>query len=341
MSFQKSCVYWVLCWVCVVAIPLFSQTEEFPRLSPSERVDLIHRAESYLINRQSLNGTWDGGPYPTAISALAGLALVSTGNLPGRGSYGDNVERAIYYLLNGQDGQGVFGGNGERSMYGHGYATLFLSQVYGMTRVDQKIRGALEKAVKVIANSQSVNGGWYYTPFSRDDEGSVTIVQVQALRATHNAGIDVPYATIQKSMEYIRNSQEPDGSIAYGVNRRGSGTLPLTAQGMAVLFNAGQYDTNEIQTRGFSFLDTNFEGLFSSGYFYYTHFYAAQTFKQRGGKYAERYLSRIEAHIKNTLVKEPSGDIYWNDNQVGPIFATSMAILILAMPLEYLPIFTN
>ena len=50
-------------------------------------------------------------------------------------------------------------------------------------------------AVKLIARSQSGPGGWLYTPDSNGDEGSVTVTQIQALRACRNAGIRINRAS--------------------------------------------------------------------------------------------------------------------------------------------------
>ena len=47
-------------------------------------------------------------------------------------------------------------------------------------------------AIVLISRSQSRDGGWLYTPDDAGDEGSVTITQVQALRACRDAGISVP-----------------------------------------------------------------------------------------------------------------------------------------------------
>src|SRR5690606_3804853 len=88
-----------------------------------------------------------------------------------------------------------------RSMYGHGFGTMFLAQIYGMeedVQRQQQIHDVLSKAVKLTARSQSRAGGWLYTPDSGGDEGSVTITQVQALRACRNAGITVPSETIKR-----------------------------------------------------------------------------------------------------------------------------------------------
>ena len=73
-------------------------------------------------------------------------------------------------------------------MYGHGFATLFLAEVYGM-HPDPDLRQKLVKAVKLIINTQNDEGGWRYQPERREADISVTICQVMALRAARNAGI--------------------------------------------------------------------------------------------------------------------------------------------------------
>ena len=48
-------------------------------------------------------------------------------------------------------------------MYGHGFATTFLAECYGMSpRAD--LREKLSKAVKLIVNTQNKEGGWRYFP---------------------------------------------------------------------------------------------------------------------------------------------------------------------------------
>ena len=71
-------------------------------------------------------------------------------------------------------------------MYDHGFATLFLAEVYGMTRTP-KLRNSLERAVRLIINAQNKEGGWRYEPDSKDADLSVTVCQVMALRAARNA----------------------------------------------------------------------------------------------------------------------------------------------------------
>ena len=56
----------------------------------------------------------------------------------------------------------------------------------------EEVREKLHQAVKLILDSQNGEGGWRYTPGSRDADLSVTICQIMALRAARNAGIAVP-----------------------------------------------------------------------------------------------------------------------------------------------------
>ena len=97
------------------------------------------------------------------------------------------MRKAVDFLISNAHPNGLITAFAEegRSMYGHGFATLFLAQVYGMeedANRQQRLHRVLTKAVELIARSQSTYGGWYYTPDSGSDEGSVTVTQLQALR---------------------------------------------------------------------------------------------------------------------------------------------------------------
>ncbi|HBQ21354.1 MAG: hypothetical protein A2Z91_06490 [Deltaproteobacteria bacterium GWA2_38_16] len=323
-----------------------SQGYSQERLSHEARTAIIEKSTAYLIKHQSTKGDWPTNTYPTVMTALSGLALLSAGNTPQSGPYASNVEKIVLYLLGAQNSRGIIAADSGQEMYSHGYSTLFLSQVYGMSHYDKRIERALRAAVRAIGESQSPKGGWNYnyssTPTS--DEGSVTITQVQALRAVYNAGIQVPETVINKAVDYVIKSQTEDGSIAYQVGGT-NGTAALTAAGMAVLFNAGQYEITDVHKKGFLFLDNNLSSLLSNTHFMYTNFYAAQVYKQRSIRAEDqdicnRYFTLIEKTLKQSMKRDEQGNIYWSDMYT-PIYGTAMATLILAAPLEYLPIFVN
>ena len=97
--------------------------------------------------------------------------------------------------------------------------------------------------MKYTINSQSSRGGWYYTSKTEGgdrDEGSVTITQVQALRAARNAGIPVPKDVIKKCYQYLKDCTSPNGAVYYSYQSK-TERAAITAAAIACLFNAGEY----------------------------------------------------------------------------------------------------
>ena len=87
---------------------------------------------------------------PIAITALSGIAFMADGNLPGRGKYGDNVRKAVDFIIRNQQESGLFTTNASQGeMYSHGFSTLFIGEVYGMTGDDQ-IKENLQKALRHV-----------------------------------------------------------------------------------------------------------------------------------------------------------------------------------------------
>ena len=78
-----------------------------------------------------------------------------------------------------------------RPMYGHGFATLFLAECYGMTLRARHPRKAGQGG-QFDRQHQNNEGGWRYHPQRRDADISVTICQIMALRAARNAGLPSP-----------------------------------------------------------------------------------------------------------------------------------------------------
>src|SRR5205807_3559704 len=133
-----------------------------------------------------------------------------------------------------------------RYMYGHGFATLFLASVYGdedNEKRRERLKDILTRAVKYIGNAQSTQGGWFYTSKADghdQDEGSVTITQVQALRACRNAGIPVPKQVIDNVQKYLVACTSPRGAVYYSFNSKQE-RAAITAAAVACMFSAGQY----------------------------------------------------------------------------------------------------
>ena len=138
----------------------------------------IDRSLAWLAAQQQADGSFGTNAYRgnVAVTSVAGLAFMAGGYQPGRGRYGEHVTRAVRYIIRSEDPNRPGFINNQRAafhgpMYGHGFATLFLAEVYGMINepaLRNDLRGLLGRAIMVIRNSQNNEGGWRYNPQPQD-----------------------------------------------------------------------------------------------------------------------------------------------------------------------------
>jgi hypothetical protein len=314
-----------------------------PGMTP-ETVEAIDRGLAFLVRVQDRQGAWSNrtgyGQYPVAMTALAGLALLMDGNTTTQGRYAPNVDRAMRYLLRQSTPSGLLarGETDPRPMFGHGYSMLFLGELGGMIEDPDRgreLQQALGRAVELTARAQSREGGWIYTPTGASDEGAVTITQLQGLRSCRNIGVAVPKKVIDDAMDYLAKSQNSDGGIRYSL-RHGGGTsrVPITAAAVACWFNAGEY-TNPRALRALEFSKREMPpGQSLRGHDYYGHLYLAQALFVSGDPYwDEYYVAR-----RDYLLNRQSPDGSWMGDGVGEVYGTALALIILQLPYNIVPI---
>ena len=143
----------------------------------------MRRGLDYLVHSQSSTQGSVGRQFPVATTALAGLALLADGVQAQRGpvvglgqkdiagratTYARSLELCVQYIEQVAR-TGAYGGyindasRGEDGrMHAHGYATLFLCEVYGTSRqeLQPRLRRAIARAIKVIQDAQTEDGGW-------------------------------------------------------------------------------------------------------------------------------------------------------------------------------------
>jgi hypothetical protein len=307
----------------------------------------IDRGLAWLTKRQILSGRNEGafghGGYPggVAVCSLSGLAFMCSGNPPGQGPFGRNIDRCVKYINSCVQDSGFISvpGIGQDQMYGHGFATLFLSEVYGMSdrqEVDSTVGEKLRKAVKLTCQCQNDAGGWRYQPVKSDADLSITICQIMGLRAARDAGLQVPDEVRSRCIDYVKKSQNGDGGFRYQIGGGSGSTFPLTAAGVVSLYSAGIYDGEPV-TKALKWLMNYLPGKGSNntGHFFYGHYYAVQAMWHAGGEYWSKWYPAI----RDTLLARQAGDGSWPDPEVCPEFGTAMACIILQMPNNFLPIF--
>lgn len=309
--------------------------------------EAIARGLTWLAKNQVADGSWSNaggyGSYPAAMTGMAGMALIASGSTPTRGSHWREVRRAVEFLLKQADARtGLISVASEeaRSMYGHGFATLFLASAYGMEEDEQqqaKLKKVLDKAVELIGAAQSTAGGWLYTPDSKGDEGSVTVTQVQALRACRMAGIVVDKQVIDTAIDYIRRCQNADGSIRYSLGSLGGAGRPaITAAGVAVLYSAGVYDDQPFVDKAFEYCKRTIQvAVDNTGHHFYAHLYWSQACYQRGGKDWTNYYGKLSAYF----LQQQKSDGSWEGDGVGAVYGTAVALTVLQLPYALAPIY--
>lgn len=310
----------------------------------------VSRGFEALLARMDRKGELDA-TYPVAANALGGLAFLAGGYTDTTGplAYAQALKRITTALLAKQNAKGYFD-DGQSLMYGHGFATLYLAELYGTSGSrNAELREALERAVRVIEGSQSRSGGWDYGPApdihrlrgSRHgaSDTSITVCQTMALRAARGLGIRVEETVIARARTYITEAQNGDGGFSYRNQLgskyfRDSSAFPRSAAGVCILYSLGSYDTDAIR-RGFDYVNRNYRWPWSNKFPYYAHYYCAQAMFQAGGSYWTEYFT----WVRDRLLERQKPDGSWhaalleNDAQ-----ATAMSLIILQLPYRFLPI---
>jgi hypothetical protein len=317
----------------------------------------LRKAGQYLVSQQeATGGIHNKMRNETAMTSLAILALASLGHQPADPTpEGKCMRKALDFVLRpeAQEKDGYFGQNDGSRMYGHGIATLMLSEMLGMgadAAQDDLIRDKCRLAIKLILGAQKMPkndqnaGGWRYSPDAGDSDLSVTVWQTMALRSARNAGLDVPKQAIDDAVKYIKLLYQGDRENrramtggGFGYQSRGN-EISTTAEGLLAMQVCGQYESDEV--RGAA--DRLFRDGIRQGerWFFYATYYYAQGMYQRGSKYAAEG-ARL---VPELLLPLQSREGWWEgmngeERQGGRVYATAMAILSLSVKDHYLPIY--
>jgi hypothetical protein len=346
--------------------PAASRGEEIPR----EYRETVRKGLEWLARNQFKDGHWEGnnGQYAVSMTSLCGMALLCEGSTIREGRYRDNIRRAADWLMDRAQPNGLIGAPGRMSeggryMYGHGFGVLFLACVVGeeenVQRREKLVR-ILEKACKYTRHAQTRRGGWGYLS-AKDgddfDEGSVTITQMQALRAARNAGVIVPGDAIRDAIRYLQKSTTPEGGVIYSLTYGGNDVRPaLTAAAVCCGFSAGEYQGGGVK-KWLKFcrdrLTMPDKGRMA--HHEYTHYYYAQVIYVLGeDRYKKLFpdaksdeiltWSKYRKALFDDLKRTQSPDGSWSDDNwtarmVGPIYVTACYLTCLQLDKGILPIY--
>jgi hypothetical protein len=226
-------------------------------------------------------------------------------------------------------------------MYGHGIATLALTEVLNIDRKrgreDSEIRRVVEDAVLFTMNAQHTAGGWRYVPGSPGDM-TVSGWQILSLVSARYAGVPLRTDTAPMARAFLHSLATP-GSFRFGY----TSTAPeptTTAIGLASLLYLGE---SPFQTPfQIALWDLVHRGP-KLGDVYHDYYAALALHNVRHEGWDQwhtplrEFLIRTQAtqgHEKGSWhFEDPHGDVG------GRLYTTAMAALILEVYYRHLPLY--
>ncbi len=355
------------------AYPCTSWGDSSWEITPQSR-KALDRGLQWLERNQVPEGNWTSNDLGLVSMGL--LAFLSDGHAPGRGRYGAVEKKALNYVLHHAKASGLLNIAGDkRDMYNHGLSTFVLGQAYGMTG-DPRVGPTLDRALKLIIQSQCRDGGWQYESWQASDfagnEGhdlSLAVMQAKALRSAVDSGFEIPPAVIERAIRDVREHYTPQGCPREAAEEEqqkhpgrftyykngGQPSLAMAAAGVVCLQEFAQYDDWRIPknveiieqaVRDLSKGNRN-DPPFGSAFSAYTTYYVAQALYQVGGEPWKRSYPLLRDRLVSSQIQErnnPEIDGGWRDSgdqlggKEGMLYETSVACFVLAIPNRYLPI---
>jgi hypothetical protein len=306
------------------------------------------------------------------------MAYLSRGHQPGLGPYGEQLNRALDFVLSCQMSNGLITllppgpvhqdkMPSHTAIYNHAISALMLGEVYGQVSgprakvVKQAIGRALQfsRELQIRPKRAVDKGGWrYIRVYERsgvDSDLSVTGWHLMFLRSAKNAEFEVPQAWVDEATAYVRRLWDPaSGAFNYELyENAGVGTRisrGMTGAGILCLSMAGQHQTPMARSAGDWLLAHPFKAFGelvpARDRFFYGAYYCSQAMAQLGGHYWEQFFPSLADVLVNSQTAEGS----WppevggyaptgGEAVFGQVYTTSLAVLSLTPPYQLLPVY--
>lgn len=340
---MRSCLTLVLI-AAVLPLAAPAQPKEAKELINKEAEKAIDAALGYLAKEQHDDGSFGTAQYTgeVGITSLGGLALLSRKRGVKDEDFDKAVDKAVRFVLKQEDKDTAgFFHNRQAAvhgpMYGHGFAMLFLADAHAASKdkkLQKEIKDALERAVKLLLNSQSREGGWRYQPRSADADISVTACQVLGLRAARDLGIDVPKANLDKAIDYIKRCQDPNSGGYRYQSFGGAPGFARTSAGLASLNRLGVKDGDAVK-KGMDYVQKQ-KGIKAFEWeihYSYGHYYAAKTMWYAGDREWQAWYPAA----RDELLKSRKDDHFVAPKmKICAHYDTAVALIVLQMPHQQL-----
>ncbi len=323
----------------------------------------VQAALNWLAAHQNEDGRWDcnlhgggretktlghdrggaGTEADTAVTGLAVLAFLGSGQTHQDGNHASTVRRGLEFLARSQAADGNLAGNASlfARMYCHGMATLALGEAYGMTD-DPGLLPFLKRALGYTIRAQHpLTGGWRYQP---GDEGDTSQLgwQLMSLHSAELAGVAVPAATRAGVIRFLNTvtTGPQRGLASYRPRTAPSRTMTAEALVCRMFLGLPQDEAAVREAIAYLLQETPQGGPFNEYYWYY----ATLALFQIQGPAWEAWNGALQKRL--LAAQETSGTLAgsWPTHTVwggygGRVYTTAMNALCLEVYYRHLPLY--
>jgi len=324
----------------------------------------IERALTWLTRQQQPGGSWRKPTgeretrtadskiltrsidhIDTALTAMAGFALLATGSEPGKGAHGSALRRTRSYLRRAIRDDGVISAKGDdfvyhvHAVFETSLAAMFLAETFALDP-DPDAAERLALVARALEEAQDEKtGGWGYAFDSKnhramDKRGwrllATTHCAVSALNALRDAGVPVDDDVVARGVTYLESCMARDGNFAYRSELRfGDGHPGASTGALFAISRSGTRAKKEHATAWRRVRDT-LPDLHDFGeHWWFFQFFTALAMNDRGAGswrvFHEHYRDVILAN------QNEDGSFADPDNKAGSVFATSIAVFVLQL----------
>lgn len=327
----------------------------------------VARGLKWLADKQNKDGTWlsNGDFLKVNVTSYAGLAMLMQGSTLQEGPYAANLRLTVTWFEKIAQSNGLLVPADDpteegRYMQSHCAALLFLASAYdadGNVDHRKRLQKILARAVVFAIEGQTPQGGWGFVSSHEsggNDETPSTVFMVQALLAAKRAGIDVPQAAIDKAARYLVNATNAEGGLPYAPNNAGGAQQLQTAAGAAAFLTNDRRPSTMLKWIQYSrqTLPQAEPPIQINSSILQQHLAAARVIHNLGdgGHRAldpdtndanllrwTPHRARLFCFLKTTQ----NADGSWPDPFIGPVYTTSLALIMLQLDNDYLPAFSR